>query len=169
MGRMHPSKLLKLAVVLYWACGLVSAQIPKPAPAKPKAATPKSATQKPAPAVEDDREHLTRRIRLGSRELNLPSQLQNEEIKLAISKLENNTARLEGREQDSARITIDGYLIEQSKAAIQVSNSFAQVWAKDGDKELQRQLAQDEAQFDSENNACHPLSNGAEVRFVRLE
>jgi hypothetical protein len=95
--------------------------------------------------------------------------LQNEELDLTNDELSNKLAQLEGRELESARITIDGYLVEQSKAAIQVSNWFAQVWSKDGDKQLQRQLAQDEAQFDEANNACHSLSDGAEVRFERIE
>jgi hypothetical protein len=122
-----------------------------------------------SPAVKADKERLLRKIHFGNRELHLPSQLQNDELQVANDGLENDTARLEGQEQDSARITIDRYLVEQTKAAIQISNSFALVWSKDGDKELQRKLSEAEAQFDIANDNCHPHSESGRVRFERLE
>ena len=102
-----------------------------------------------------EREGISRKLRFGYRELNLPSALQNDELRLQNHELDNEIAVREGRDIDMTAVTIDLFFIEQDKAAIQTAAWFSQVWAGDGDMELQHTLSPSEAKFDDAFKTCH--------------
>jgi hypothetical protein len=122
----------------------------------------------PPTSADKDAEALVRKVRFGNRELALPSALRVDQLQLAGDGLDNDIAQLEGRDKDLARITIDQFVIEHDKAAIQVSNWFAVIWSKTGDKELQDKLRETEKQFDEAQEKCRPHRDKREA-FETLE
>lgn len=120
-----------------------------------------SAQAEASPAVENlrtintDREWLLRRLAFGYRELTLPSQLHNDELQIANDKLEITIAELEDRTPNKDRLAIDEFALTESKEAVHVATSFAQVWSKRGDPRLQSLLMDVDGKFDAANDKCH--------------
>jgi hypothetical protein len=80
-------------------------------------------------STDKDADNLSRKMRFGNREIDLPLRLENDELLLELHTSENHTAQLEGMETDAIKLSIDRFLVDQDKAAIATANSFAQVWS----------------------------------------
>lgn len=103
-------------------------------------------------------EEQLRKITFGFRELNLPMQLKNAQLRLENDKL--------ARRKDPTRIAVDTYLVEQGRAAIQVMNRFEEIWSYTidhdtmkgtfgtGDRELMLKFAEVERRFDDATREC---------------
>ena len=119
-------------------------------------------------------EERIRQMAFGFRELNLPIQLNNDELALKNDELSNDMAYHEGRRKDMARIAVDTYMIEQDRAAIEIMNRFADIWSYSidhdtmkvtvgdtGNKDLQRKFSEIERRFDAANDECHKHADSA--------
>ncbi len=108
----------------------------------------------------------------GFRELNLPKQLANDELVLKNDELRNDIAYRKGKRKDLARIALDTFMIEQDRAAIELMNRFAEIWAYtidhdtmkitvsgNGDRDLQAKFSEVEKRFDGANDECHKHSD----------
>ena len=103
-------------------------------------------------------EQQGRSIRFGFRELNLPIELKNAQLRLEHDELEKRNNR--------TRIAVDSYLIEQGRDAIQVMNRFEQIWSYTidhdtmkgtfgtGNRELMLKFSDVEQRFDDVNREC---------------
>jgi hypothetical protein len=113
-------------------------------------------------------EERIRQMSFAFRELNLPKQLENDELALNNDQLSNDIAQRQGKRRDMTRIAVDMFMIEQDKAALDLMNRFAEIWAyridrdtmkvtvgNNGNKELQRNFAELERRFDAANDECH--------------
>ena len=103
-------------------------------------------------------EEKFRKTRFGFRELNLPIQLKNAQLRLDNDELE--------RRKNPTRIAVDSYLVEQGRAAIQVMNRFEEIWSYTidhdtmkgtlgtGDRELMLKFSEVETRFDDASREC---------------
>src|ERR1700733_6811675 len=66
-------------------------------------------------------EEQLRGIRFAFRELNLPLQLRNAELRLKNDQLEER--------KNKTRIAVDTYFADQSRAAVQVMKRFEEIWS----------------------------------------
>ncbi|MGA3234899.1 MAG: hypothetical protein ABSG03_01250 [Bryobacteraceae bacterium] len=103
-------------------------------------------------------EEQLRKTRFGFRELHLPMELKNAELRLDNDKLE--------KRRNPTKIAVDTYLLQQSRAAVQVMNRFEEVWSYTidretmkgtfgtGDRDLMLKLSEVEKRFDDANREC---------------
>ncbi len=124
-------------------------------------------------------EERLRQIRYGFRELNLPMQLDNDELALKRDELSNDIAHQKGKPKEPTRIAVDTFMIEQDKAAIEIMNRFAEIWSftidhgtmkvtvgDTGIKELQRKFSEMERRFDAANTECHKHADSPPFDYV---
>jgi hypothetical protein len=113
-------------------------------------------------------EEQIRRTSFGFRELNLPKQLENDELALKNDHLSNDIAQRQGKRGDVTRIAVDQFMIDQDKAALELSEKFAEIWSytidrdtmkvtvgNNGNKELQAKFGALERRFDDADRECH--------------
>ncbi len=123
-------------------------------------------------------EERLRQMRYGFRSLNLPKQLENDELALKNDNLRNDIARQEGRRKDSTRIAVDIFMIEQDRAAVQIMNRFAEFWSytidenmhvtvgDNGSKEMQRKFAAVEIRLDPAIDECHKRADSSPYNYI---
>jgi hypothetical protein len=67
-------------------------------------------------------------------------------------------------------VLIDQFELEESKEAVSVATSFAQVWSRHGDPELRDQLSELDGKFDDADQKCHSRDEDHHrVQFETLE
>ena len=108
------------------------------------------------PDAKEAHENLSRRSRIGARELRLPGRLHNDELTASNHRLENELARLEHREEPNKTADLDFFLIQMDKVSVQLANWFAQVWSSNSYLGLRGKLSEAEAGFDDLDAKCHP-------------
>lgn len=117
----------------------------------------------------EDEEHDNRRVRFGWRELNLPSQLRNDELQVKADELKIEISRLRGHLLNSKQLVLHRYLVEQDKLAIRISNKLAQIWLGSGNESAQVVTAEIEQQFDTYVERCIPPHSEANMTMESLK
>jgi len=115
-------------------------------------------------------EEQLRKIGFGFRELNLPTQLKNAQLRLDNEKLE--------RRKHPIKIAVDTYLLQQSTAAVQVMNRFEEIWSYTidhdtmkgtfgtGDRDLMLKFSEVEKRFDDATRECDKYADSAPYEFI---
>jgi hypothetical protein len=105
----------------------------------------------------EQEEQDSRSVRFGHRELTLAVELRNDELQLKNDGLDNEIARLQGDAENSVRIIVDRFLVEQDKAAIEIAGKLNRVWHWRSNAGLQAKLYDVEKQgFDDAQLRCRP-------------
>lgn len=118
-------------------------------------------------ACTSQEEHI-RQMSFGFRSLNLPKQLENDELALKNDQMSNDIAQRQGKRRDLTPTAVDRYMIEQDKAALELMDRFAEIWSytidrdtmkvtvgNSGNRELQAKFAVLERRFDDADRECH--------------
>jgi hypothetical protein len=116
--------------------------------------------------VELDKQHLLRRIRFGYREIHLPQQLHNDELRVTNDQLNVKIANLQGGEPDTNHVLIDQYVTDETKAAIKDAKVFAQMYHLSSSPTPE--LVDLESRLDSANEKCHPRDADQPVVFTSM-
>jgi hypothetical protein len=115
-------------------------------------------------------EEQLRKTRFGFRELHLPMELKNAQLRLDNDKLE--------KRRSPTKIAVDTYLLQQSRAAVQAMNRFEEVWSYTidrktmkgtfgtGDRDLMLKLSEVEKRFDDANRQCAEHTDSASYEFI---
>jgi hypothetical protein len=78
--------------------------------------------------ADDGNAALTRKVRIGWRELNLAMALRNDQLDLTNHGLTNDIAKLEGRDNDVKLATVTTYRVQQDKSALDTARMFSYVF-----------------------------------------
>ena len=119
---------------------------------------------------EADKIQLLRVTTFGNREINLPAEVQNGTLQVKNDMLENDIAKLEGRQPDMGRLAIDNFVLAERKKAARVATIFSRVWSSAGNQRLRAELAPLDGSLDAAISKCEPKDQeGKAGEFATLE